>query len=1065
LPHPTKWGLAAAGFRGDNEQYRNQAGGFVPCVFSNMNHSFQTFLLACLLVPPLPAAAQITYVDATPENLARADGGDFAPVPDAQAFADGNWSWRSAPGLASHDTIYEAGGGEAVPVLKQTLSGLAPGLHDIYAFFWVAYSSAANPVRWRCAAGFAGDELVLRNGYNDPAFSPVVFGPPTVDHTTVAAADLDNDTFAAGTAPTQAVGGSDRTLVRFHLGKRWVDASGTLAVFVHNGPLAGNAANSRTWFDGLGHAPAAGRTVPDGQSWAVGLDNAGLVALSGLSPNGLFWGDGSSLDADNTAIHASIDGDAATPAADPVSLAEGESIRLAGTVDFRPAITDTPGPLQFRWGLFNHNGSPDAAGWTGYWAGNGSSGSPGALFRQNDTNPLYVGSDASHGAYLPATFNAAGAANIAAGAHRFELVLSRAGARLGFRARLTRTSDGAVLADLEGSDESADFHRTFTRIGFLSGAALDAGQLVLSGVEVVYPYIPPPPPPPPPPGEIVQVAPDGVWTWFNDERAIWHQGRLYAGYVRRDGRAGITRYDPASGQAAHAAIGSARSTQVDDHNNPSLTALPDGRLLAVYAKHGSASEFYHRTSLAAAPATLADWGPESIHPMPAGTTYANTFRLAAPAEAGTLYHFTRCINYNPCLTRSTDGGATWGATAHFINVGSGGTRPYPRYVSNRSDRIDLIYSDGHPRNENNSIYHLSYRDGMFSRSDGTPLKALAGLPIAHGAVSVPGDGEKGSVVYQFEPALGRGWTWDIHYGAGGLPVCVFQTQRDDVTGTGWNHDRIYYHYARWTGGAWQRTLIAQAGRGLYAAEDDYGGGICLDPDDPRVVYLSSNAANPFAVADLANVPLAPGERYEIWRGVTLDGGLSFTWTPVTSGSAENNIRPIVPEGHGRTRHLLWLRGSYSSYTNYNTRVMGIFDQPRLGLAAWQQAHGLGPDSGLDSDGDGLSDLLEYALGGDPRDPADAPAPRLENGSFTFTHLPARSDAEWVVETSTELTPPSWSELAVIRAAGLPHDIDPGLAFTTTGGDHATITLSPLPPGGSMKAFVRLRIRPLAPPPP
>ena len=125
-------------------------------------------------------------------------------------------------------------------------------------------------------------------------------------------------------------------------------------------------------------------------------------------------------------------------------------------------------------------------------------------------------------------------------------------------------------------------------------------------------------------------------------------------------------------------------------------------------------------------------------------------------------------------------------------------------------------------------------------------------------------------------------------------MCVFQVQKDNVTGTGWNHDRIYYYYARWTGTKWQRRFIAHAGRPLYSAEDEYGGGMCIDPEDPRVVYVSTNAANPFATSNIDDVPLRGNERYEIFRGFTDDGGLTFSWTQITNNSSADNLRPIVP---------------------------------------------------------------------------------------------------------------------------------------------------------------------------
>ncbi len=157
-------------------------------------------------------------------------------------------------------------------------------------------------------------------------------------------------------------------------------------------------------------------------------------------------------------------------------------------------------------------------------------------------------------------------------------------------------------------------------------------------------------------------------------------------------------------------------------------------------------------------------------------------------------------------------------------------------------------------------------------------------------------------------------------------------QRDEVAGRGWENDRIYYYYARWTGTEWQRRFIAHAGRPLYSAEDDYAGGMCLDPEDPRVVYISSNAADPFALGDTTHVPLRANNRYELWRGVTADGGLTFTWTQLTVDSAADNLRPIVPPDHGRTECLVWFHGTYNTYTNYSTRVLGRLGEPRTPVA-------------------------------------------------------------------------------------------------------------------------------------
>ncbi len=558
------------------------------------------------------------------------------------------------------------------------------------------------------------------------------------------------------------------------------------------------------------------------------------------------------------------------------------------------------------------------------------------------------------------------------------------------------------------------------------------------------------------PGNATDIAPDGAWTWFNDERSIIHQGSLYTGYVKAAGQIGITRRNLATGATSHMIVSTAASQQQDDHDNPSITALPDGRLMALYSKHISGSQFYQRTSLVQQPSSNADWGPEITITTPAANTYANTYKLSS--EANAIYDFSRCINFNPTLTISTDNGTTWGSSRQLIGTGGGSTRPYPRYCSNGTDRIDLIYTDGHPRDVDNSVYHMFYRAGGLFKTDGTLIDSLTNIPLDHDS------GKRGNVVYPFSTAAwgagqgpddwipnARGWTWDVHYGPGENPVCVFQAQvGTDAT---WSTSRIYYYYARWTGSQWQRKFIAQAGRGIYAAESDYGGGMCLDPIDPRIVYISSNAASPFSLGDIANVPLRANNRFEIYRGFTADGGLTFSWTPVTENSANDNLRPIVPPNHGRRELLLWFNGTYNTYTSFSTRVLGRIGDATPSFATWAAANSASTAPGADSDQDGLADLLEFALDGNPSSTASRPSPTLNGNAFRFRYPTNRQGIEWQVETSSDLT--HWQTAAILRGGLLPDETSGGFTTTLNGG-YAEVA----PPATAVpKRFLRLKVLP------
>ena len=75
------------------------------------------------------------------------------------------------------------------------------------------------------------------------------------------------------------------------------------------------------------------------------------------------------------------------------------------------------------------------------------------------------------------------------------------------------------------------------------------------------------------------------------------------------------------------------------------------------------------------------------------------------------------------------------------------------------------------------------------------------------------------------------------------------------------------------------------------------------------------------------VSATDGRRHwEIFRGETADGGATWAWTPVTANSRVDNLRPIVPHGDGEHRALLWLRGKYTTFNNYDLDAVAlVFD--------------------------------------------------------------------------------------------------------------------------------------------
>jgi hypothetical protein len=163
---------------------------------------------------------------------------------------------------------------------------------------------------------------------------------------------------------------------------------------------------------------------------------------------------------------------------------------------------------------------------------------------------------------------------------------------------------------------------------------------------------------------------------------------------------------------------------------------------------------------------------------------------------------------------------------------------------------------------------------------------------------------------------------DLELDVRGRPFVAYSVQKDSAgLPPGQDGADHRYRLALWTGTQWDDREIAFAGSRLYAGEDDYTGGVALVPGDPTRVFISTDA-DPSTGTPL--VSAADGKRHwEIFRGATTDGGRTWRWQPVTRDSTADNLRPIVPRTEGRDELLLWLRGHYRSYTDYDLEVVGL----------------------------------------------------------------------------------------------------------------------------------------------
>lgn len=374
----------------------------------------------------------------------------------------------------------------------------------------------------------------------------------------------------------------------------------------------------------------------------------------------------------------------------------------------------------------------------------------------------------------------------------------------------------------------------------------------------------------------------GAWTWFTDPRAVYYNGKTYFGVLGNDGKVGVRSYTHAT--PAQPSVFNMRTFSLDDHDNPALLVRDsDKRLIAFYGEHTGA-EMYVRISTNAEDATA--WGAEITLDATLGLstyTYSNPVQLLGETN-DPIYNIFRADDGSGLqyfYTKSEDGGATWSAAQKIWNQ----IRPYNRLVANGTTRLDFAVCTTHPDTAVNALYHCYYEGGSWYQSDGTLITA-----------SPPFDVSGGTKIYDAADNAGvRCWVWDIAIDSNGYPVIVYAVFPDTAT----NHR---YRYARWTGAAWVDYEITGADGGyLYAAEAYYSAGVCLDHEDPDIVYLSKKV----------------GGVYQIYKYTTADNGATWSASQITSRT-QDCLRPSVVRSHSGSMQLMYFTGTYTSFTNYET---------------------------------------------------------------------------------------------------------------------------------------------------
>lgn len=394
------------------------------------------------------------------------------------------------------------------------------------------------------------------------------------------------------------------------------------------------------------------------------------------------------------------------------------------------------------------------------------------------------------------------------------------------------------------------------------------------------------------------ITEDGAWCWFSDPRAVYYENAhqcTYIGYVTSTGDITIAARDHTSGEnTAHIIY---PKLQADDHTNPSLLFLPDGRLMVFFTRHNGT--IYYTTSKQ--PEDISAF--EAVDSLDLGKMLCYTNPVMLREEGNRIYLFYRGgVDWKPTFITSDDLGKSWSAPKSFVSkkINDIYNRPYTKIVSDGINSIHFAFTDGHPREENhNSIYYLRYTKGRFYDAAGQQVGDTAYLPIEQETIPKAYDGVAHNQ---------RAWIWDIALTADNRPAIVYTTLPEET--------KHFYHYGIWDGKEWQHTKLCGAGSAFPRFEREkqkrdpephYSGGIVLNHNNPNIVYLSRPHNN----------------RYEIEKWTIKTEGAPLTLKAITSKSLKDNVRPFVVRNTpaDAAPHVLWMHiHDYTHYSNYHTAL-------------------------------------------------------------------------------------------------------------------------------------------------
>lgn len=367
-------------------------------------------------------------------------------------------------------------------------------------------------------------------------------------------------------------------------------------------------------------------------------------------------------------------------------------------------------------------------------------------------------------------------------------------------------------------------------------------------------------------------------TWWIRPISARYNGFYYVCGITRAGGYKVSQISEADGSIVDFTLA---THEGDDHNSPSITRLPDGRLLAMYTRHGLDSLIRYRISTSAD--DISAWGSEATISASTQATYTQVWIDSTDR----IHLFYRVTTDEWAHRYSDDDAGTWSAEKVWLDTTN---RPYIATVPVPGDPDTLrLAIAGHPLDSaDHNIYY-------------------AEIDLTTGDIASPGGASQVNL-YDASPAIEPD-VFEVMYdaaasglntrmfdiGPGTIPQVLFATFTDTLDAE--------YREGRRVSGSWAiSSAIADAGPPI---ENPVGGNYYFAgmaaAANPDVLYLARRDWT------TANWPV---ERY------AYSGGSWSLSSQVMEGdwrTFKELFRPMVPVDAGSMIPVTVNRGEYEFY--------------------------------------------------------------------------------------------------------------------------------------------------------